>query len=1077
MNDNVSPKQLKDLRNEFESYLRNSHPHGSSVNVCDAFFVFNNHIVDDFWGSFVSEDSMLAVRDKIETLLLKRNKPASALERANRYLSALRHLKAFLDLKHPEYITPNKAISVINNQPSCLTQTERNFSSNKDLYKSGADKTRYDINAPQNSDNQTQLHIAALNGNAEVTNQLIEAFADLNVEDVSGWTPLDIAVDKGHTDIVTALIKAGAYINNLDDKGRTLLHYAASNGHRDTVIALIKAGIDVNARDVWGWTPLDNAVDKGHAEVAIELIMADADIGSEDSDGWTLLHHAASKGQTDILFALIKAGIDINAENNDGKTSLVLALENGHLDLAMNLLEAKANIKTVGDKGESLLCYAASKGNSDVVIALIEAGVDLNASDNNGKTPLHFAAKNGCAEALMYLIVAGADLNAKDNNNLTPLDYAVKNGHTQIVETLIQTGANMNTEETNSTEHRRMTFLKWLSDHKTNMYTPEEIVICIDKTSEYAQKNGISEKIWDIIDPEIFEPVYSNLQKNKYLQTNEIGTYKVFLYGGKRYLEYLRNNAKRLENDDQVYPDTHFPTKTVSIDIRRDKMAIEVGKFTLESLTTGMYSEPESCYREYIQNAVDSLDAAKAEGIIKAEDCRIEIIVDGDRQEISIRDNGMGIKKDLVRKTLLDIGNSTKLHTTNRGFRGIGRLGGLSYCNKLSFCTSALGDNQKALITFDCKKLKELLVPGQNSEQNLQSVIEAVTEVQFMHEQPSAHYFIVKMEGVDDISSLLDLETVKDYISQVAPVPFRSKFYWGQEIKNKLVEKGVAVEEYPVFIGESFESLSQVCKPYKNSFETNSRGGTSKDEILCLSYFQINDSCQKIIAYGWYADTNFSGTLVDDRISGIRVRQGNMLIGNQRTLAPFFKESRFNGWAIGEVYVISSNLIPNARRDDFEKNNTYSEFVNGLRDTIGTDISNKIRAASKVRNDPIQKTLIKVESDVKNIEEVLKTGFHSSTEKGQVAAKLSTVKKELSAIPKNSPVNVIEQKKKLTERLTTLANEIDLSSNYKIKNDIPSNFSKSERKVIQAMMEVLSRNFERSTVDSLYREFLEELKK
>ena len=132
---------------------------------------------------------------------------------------------------------------------------------------------------------------------------------------------------------------------------------------------------------------------------------------------------------------------------------------------------------------------------------------------------------------------------------------------------------------------------------------------------------------------------------------------------------------------------------------------IEIGKFTLESLTTGMYSEPESCYREYIQNAVDSLDTALAQGLIKSQDFRIEIIVDGLRQEISIKDNGTGIGKDRARSTLLDIGNSTKLHTVNRGFRGIGRLGGLSYCKKLSFCTTALGEDGKTLIIFDCDKL------------------------------------------------------------------------------------------------------------------------------------------------------------------------------------------------------------------------------------------------------------------------------------------------------------------------------------------------------------------------------------
>lgn len=504
-------------------------------------------------------------------------------------------------------------------------------------------------------------------------------------------------------------------------------------------------------------------------------------------------------------------------------------------------------------------------------------------------------------------------------------------------------------------------------------------------------------------------------------------------------------------------------------------MEIEIGKFTLESLTTGMYSDPASCYREYIQNAVDSLDTALAQGIMQADQFRIEIIVDGSRQEISIRDNGTGVQKDLVRKTLLDIGNSTKLHTTNRGFRGIGRLGGLSYCNKLSFCTTALGENEKTLITFDCEKLKALLVPGQNTKHNLQSVIEAVTEIKVMEEQPSAHYFIVKMEEVDDISSLLDLETVKDYISQVAPVPFRERFYWGSKIKKMLLENGVTILEYPIFVGESFESLSQVYKPYKVTFEANSRAGVSKDEILSLSFFRINDSGQQIIAYGWYANTEFSGTLIDDSISGVRVRQGNILIGDERTLARYYKESRFNGWAVGEVHVISPDLIPNARRDDFEKNDTFSEFTLGLRNTIGTEISDKIRAASKVRNNPMQKTLKKVENEVAKAAKVLKAGFHSTTEKEKISAGLAATRRDLDAIPKKAPVEVVERKTVLMEQLTKLLDEVEQSTNFRVRNEIPSNFSKAEKKVVQAMMEVLSRNFERTTVDSLYREFLEEL--
>ena len=40
------------------------------------------------------------------------------------------------------------------------------------------------------------------------------------------------------------------------------------------------------------------------------------------------------------------------------------------------------------------------------------------------------------------------------------------------------------------------------------------------------------------------------------------------------------------------------------------EMNVEIGKYTLESLTTGMYSDPKIVYREYIQNSVDSLEEA-----------------------------------------------------------------------------------------------------------------------------------------------------------------------------------------------------------------------------------------------------------------------------------------------------------------------------------------------------------------------------------------------------------------------------------------------------------------------------------
>lgn len=45
------------------------------------------------------------------------------------------------------------------------------------------------------------------------------------------------------------------------------------------------------------------------------------------------------------------------------------------------------------------------------------------------------------------------------------------------------------------------------------------------------------------------------------------------------------------------------------------------GKFLLEILTRGMYSNPMHIYREYIQNSSDSIDKAIEAGILQSRRC------------------------------------------------------------------------------------------------------------------------------------------------------------------------------------------------------------------------------------------------------------------------------------------------------------------------------------------------------------------------------------------------------------------------------------------------------------------------
>ena len=69
-----------------------------------------------------------------------------------------------------------------------------------------------------------------------------------------------------------------------------------------------------------------------------------------------------------------------------------------------------------------------------------------------------------------------------------------------------------------------------------------------------------------------------------------------------------------------------------------------VGKNMLDSLTTGMYLDSKVIYREYIQNALDSINAAARKGILsKVKDGNVSVSINRQEREVRIEDNGQGI--------------------------------------------------------------------------------------------------------------------------------------------------------------------------------------------------------------------------------------------------------------------------------------------------------------------------------------------------------------------------------------------------------------------------------------------------
>lgn len=476
---------------------------------------------------------------------------------------------------------------------------------------------------------------------------------------------------------------------------------------------------------------------------------------------------------------------------------------------------------------------------------------------------------------------------------------------------------------------------------------------------------------------------------------------------------------------------------------------IVIGKYTLESLTNGMYASPMDLFREYVQNAVDSIDSAVASEMIKKQDAQIEITVNRIEHKISIWDNGTGISTEKAERILLDIGNSEKDRVTNRGFRGIGRLAGLGYCKKLIFSTSFRGEHRKTQIVFDAKLLREKLHAKSNQTESIFDVLDAVTEVSYLEEKEKSHYFLVELQDVDTDSNLLKEEEVKSYFVQNFPLEYKPSFHWGTIINKKIESEGYSIPSYSIFFSNG-ESKEQLYKTYDNSFVSDRVKKYVKniDDIEIVPFLLD----EKIIAILWYAKLEYAGTILDEQIKGIRIRQGNILIGDKNTANKFFKEDRFNGWLLGELFILGDDLIPNARRDDFEETPEYLALKNELLDW-STGISKEIRRMSLERSNSTEKK--------NTIERVVE----DSDENGLEIEDLSFADED-DAINGEYDETAIIAENELFDKFQVLLGQKNNNYKYKVLNlreDIPH----EQRRILEKVLNTLYDNYPKKKAEPL----------
>ena len=350
-----------------------------------------------------------------------------------------------------------------------------------------------------------------------------------------------------------------------------------------------------------------------------------------------------------------------------------------------------------------------------------------------------------------------------------------------------------------------------------------------------------------------------------------------------------------------------------------------IGAHILESLTTGMYQDSRMIFREYIQNSCDAVDAAVRLGLLEAGEDDIRITIDSVARKIIIEDNGTGIMSEDFARVLGNVADSDKRQDENRGFRGIGRLGGMAYCETLIFTAKFKGENVVSKLVCNAKILKEFLhendtgIKRYTALQVLDFINEFKTETT---EDIDAHYFRVELEGINEENTdLLDVQKVREYLSFTAPLPYPMAFMtFSPLIKQHAENLGLKIDEYNIYVNNE-----QLLKGYTRTFNTGR--GKGSDEIFDIRFYDFKSIDNRLIAWLWFGISNFKG-VIDDKcpMRGIRVRKDNIQIGNEDTLQKFFSESRGVHYFVGELFCVSKELIPNSHRDYFNENPERAEF-------------------------------------------------------------------------------------------------------------------------------------------------------
>lgn len=400
---------------------------------------------------------------------------------------------------------------------------------------------------------------------------------------------------------------------------------------------------------------------------------------------------------------------------------------------------------------------------------------------------------------------------------------------------------------------------------------------------------------------------------------------------------------------------------------------VKIGKNVLESLTRSAYDDCRCILREYVQNAADQIDIARDQQISEDNAYGIYINIDPETKKIEIEDNATGVEAAEVLPVLRNVACSQKKRSKHKGFRGIGRLGGLGYCTTLTFITSFKGEEIRSILKWDAAEMTRI-IDDDSDESSASEVVAKVTKLTTEKEEKDKHYFKIIMEEVSD-KKLLDVSDIRNYLSMVAPVDISNTFSpFKNDIKTFMKENNLILDTYDVYI-----NLEQIYKPYTRSIYDES--GAEIDQIQKIVPFIRTNKDGQPFYWGWYGVSKLEGMLKFKNIArGIRLRCKNIQLGNEgncRRFLPGKQDQRFSDYFFGEIHTLSDLLIPDMDRNYLRVDDARTEFEYMV--TKDFDVLKSLcYEASGYKSD--SKKIVAAQEKEKKLEEKIKNKSFASKE-------------------------------------------------------------------------------------------------